>query len=230
MLARGCGCDEIETGEVDDEGLGTAANDHPGDGFGGGVNFLVWKVGGNEDKVTRAHGFGTFAVAAPADLSTAFEHVNDGFLLAVVVHGTSGMRLGNHYAATDMGGTGKIAVDGGEAQNAGGLRCVAVELIVAGNMNVGHHRPPKFRCEGTKGRCTWQGQCQPSHERPFVKVFCKSVRWNQRKVEFFSTLQNYCGGNAGHAPMSAIWMRVKELTQIYWVVRPYVHFAWATLR
>jgi len=32
----------------------------------------------------RAHGFGAFAVAAPADLSIAAEDVNDGFLVAVV--------------------------------------------------------------------------------------------------------------------------------------------------
>jgi hypothetical protein len=140
-LTRGCGCDGIEAGEVDDEGLGTTANDDPGDGFAGGINFLVGKVGGNEQKVAGTHGFGTFAVAAPADLSSAAKHVNYGFLLAVVVDGTSGMWLGNHHAATNMGGAGKIAVDGGEAQNAGGLRRVAVEVIVAGNTNVGHHVP-----------------------------------------------------------------------------------------
>ena len=109
--------------------MGTAANDDPGDGLGGGVKFLMGKVGGNENEVTGTHGFETFAVAAPADLSTAAQHVNDGFLFAVVMHGTSGMWLGDHYAATDMCGAGKIAVDGGEAQNAGGLRRVPVELI-----------------------------------------------------------------------------------------------------
>jgi hypothetical protein len=110
-----CGCDGIEAGEVDYEGLGAAANDYPGDGLGGGIQFLVRKVGGNENKVTGTHGFGRFAVAAPADLPTAGEHVNDGFLFAVVVDGTSGMWLGDHYAGTDTGRAGKIAVDGGEA-------------------------------------------------------------------------------------------------------------------
>ena len=58
------------------------------------------KFGGNENEVAGTHGFGVFAVAAPTDLSTAAEHVNYCFLLAVVVYGTSGMWLGDHYAAT----------------------------------------------------------------------------------------------------------------------------------
>jgi len=114
-------------------------------------------VGWNENEVTGAHGFGAFAVAAPADLSIAAEDVNDGFLVAVVVHGTSGVWLGNHYAATDMGGAGKIAVNGSEAQNAGGLRRVAVEVIAAGNANVGHRLAPEFGCQDVKARCTLQG-------------------------------------------------------------------------
>jgi hypothetical protein len=73
------------------------------------------KVGGNENEVTGTHGFGAFAVAAPADLSIAGENVNNGFLVAVVVHGTGGVWLGDHYAPTDMGGAGKIAVNGSEA-------------------------------------------------------------------------------------------------------------------
>ena len=158
-LTGGCGRDGIEAGKVDDEGLGTAANDDPGDGLGGGVKFLVGQMGGNENEVTGTHGFGKFAVAAPADLSTAAEHVNDGFLFAVVMHGTGGMWLGDHNAATDMRGAGKIAVDGGEAQNASGLRRVPVEMIAARNANVGHPLPPQFGCPGIKGRCTRQGQC-----------------------------------------------------------------------
>jgi len=138
--------------------LGAAANDDPGDGFGGGVKFLVGKVGGYENEVTGTHGFGAFAVAAPADLSIAAEDVNDGFLVAVVVHGTSGVWLGDHYAATDMGGAGKIAVNGSEAQNACGLRRVAVEVIAAGNANVGHRLAPEFGCRDVKTRCTLQGQ------------------------------------------------------------------------
>ena len=114
-------------------------------------------MGWNENEVTGAHGFGVFAVAAPADLSIAAEDVNDGFLVAVVVHGTSGVWLGNHYAATDMGGAGKIAVNGSEAQNAGGLRRVAVEVIAAGNANVGHRLAPEFGCQDVKARCTLQG-------------------------------------------------------------------------
>ncbi len=57
MLTRGCGCDGIEAGEIDDEGLGTAANDYPRDSLGRGINFLVGKVGGNEDEITGTHGF-----------------------------------------------------------------------------------------------------------------------------------------------------------------------------
>jgi len=64
------------------------------------------------------------------------------------------MWLGDHYAATDMRGAGKIVVDGGEAQNAGGLRCVVIEVIVAGNANVGHRLPPEFGCQDAKVRCT----------------------------------------------------------------------------
>ena len=142
--------------------MGTAANDDPGDGFGGGVKFLVGKVGGNENEVTGTHGFGAFAVEAPADLSIAAEDVNDGFLVAVVVHGTGGVWLRDHYAATDMGGAGKIAVNGSGAQNAGGLRRVAVEVIAAGNANVGHRLAPEFGCQDVKARCTlrnreWRG-------------------------------------------------------------------------
>ena len=134
-------------------------------------------MGWNENEVTRAHGFGTFAVAAPADLSTAAEHVNDGFLLTVVVHGTGGMRLGNHYAATDMGGAGKIAVDGGEAQNPGGLRRVAVEVIVAGNTNVGHHLRPQMGCQGVRGCCRLLGSCHPGKAKAPV---CESVHFPLR--------------------------------------------------
>ena len=114
-LRRGRGCDGIETGEIDDDGLGTATNDDPGDGFGGGINFLMGKVGGYENEVAGTHGFGTFAIAAPADLSSAAKHVNDGFLLAMVVHRARRMWLGDHHAATEMRRAGKIAVDGGEA-------------------------------------------------------------------------------------------------------------------
>jgi len=32
-------------GRFDDDGFGTAADDDPGDGFGGGVKFLVGKGG-----------------------------------------------------------------------------------------------------------------------------------------------------------------------------------------
>jgi hypothetical protein len=173
-------------GEVDDEGLWTAANDDPGDGLGRGVKFLVGKVGGNKNEVTGTHGFGAFAVAAPADLPTAAKHVNDGFLLTVV-HGTGGMCLGNHYAATDMGGTGKIAIDGGEAQNAGGLRRVAVEMIVAGNTNVGHHLAPKIGCQGVRGRCTLLGSYhRGKQKRPFVKAFAGKPK----QPDFSSALQN----------------------------------------
>jgi len=77
-----------------------------------GVKFLVGKVGGNKNEVTGTHGFGAFAVAAPADLPTAAKHVNDGFLLTVV-HGTGGMWLGDHNATANMGRAGKSAVDGG---------------------------------------------------------------------------------------------------------------------
>ena len=146
-LPSGGGCYGIEAGEIDDNRLRTAANDDPGDGLGGGIQFLVRKVGGNENKVTGTHGFGRFAVAFPTDLPIAGEHVNDGFLLAVMVDGTSGMWLGDHYAGTDLGRAGKIAVDGGEAQNAGGLRCVVVETIVAGNTNAEHCLPPRLGCK-----------------------------------------------------------------------------------
>src|SRR5258705_4744316 len=144
MLRSGCGCRGIEAGEVDHDGLGAAANDDPGDGLFGGIQFLMGQFCGNENKVTGTGSFGVLTVAAPADLSTAAEHVNDGFLLAMVVNGTSSMRLGDHYAATNMRGAGKKAVDGGETQNAGRLRRVPVELIVAGNTNVGHDLPPKL--------------------------------------------------------------------------------------
>jgi hypothetical protein len=98
------------------------------------------------------------------------------------------MWLGDHYAATDMGRAGKIAIDGGEAQNAGGLRRVAVEVIVAGNTNVGHHLPPKFGCESMKGCCTWQVQCQQGNQERLSSVrgtekrriflyLAKSLRW-----------------------------------------------------
>src|SRR5882724_12006459 len=60
-LPSGGGCYGIEAGEIDDNRLRTAANDDPGDGLGGGIQFLVRKVGGNENKVTGTHGFGRFA-------------------------------------------------------------------------------------------------------------------------------------------------------------------------
>jgi hypothetical protein len=71
-----------------------------------------------------------------------------------------------------MGGAGKIAVDGGEAQNAGGLRRVPVELIAARNANVGHPLPPQFGCHDIKMALHNAATMpQVSQERPFVKAF-----------------------------------------------------------
>jgi hypothetical protein len=112
-LRSGFGLNGIEAGEIDDDGLGAAANDDPGDGLFGGIQFLMGQSCGNENKVTGTGSFGMFTVTAPADLSTAAEHVNNCFLLAMVVHGTGGMWLGDHNAPANMGRAGKSAIDGG---------------------------------------------------------------------------------------------------------------------
>jgi hypothetical protein len=75
-----------------------------------------------------------------------------------------------------MRGAGKIAVDGGHAQNAGGLRCVAVEMTAACDANVGHSLPPEFGCPDAKARCAVR--------RTGIKAsFVKSVRGNQKALD-----------------------------------------------
>jgi hypothetical protein len=123
----------VIVGEIDDDGIGRAADDDPAEGVVvGRIDFHVGCPCGDVEEVAGADESLRFAVVAPADEGFAFEDVDDGFLLAVVMDGGARTRFDEEGSSPKTGGDAMIAGDGCETERSWGLCGAGVEL---GGMN-----------------------------------------------------------------------------------------------
>ena len=103
-------------GQVDYDWVGRAADDDPAEGFLlGQINLHVRREGRDVEEVSGADPRFGFAALAPADERFAFEHIDDGFLLAVMVDAGTRAGFDEERPAPEAGGDAVVARNGGEA-------------------------------------------------------------------------------------------------------------------
>src|SRR5271167_4010036 len=122
--------------EIDHDRVRGASHNNPDKAvFLRRIDFHVRQPCRNMDKITGVRGRGMLAALSPADQAIALKHVDDGFLLAMMMDTGAGSGLNDKYPAPKLGCDTIVGRDGGTTLGSWRLRRSSVELGRADDAN-----------------------------------------------------------------------------------------------